>query len=195
MMIHGSAFVDDRAILGEGVTVWANAQVREFATIGDRSSLGMGAYVGPGVIMGADCKIQNSAMVYEPAHLADGVFIGPGVILTNDRHPRSVTPQGVQKSAVDWIAVGVSIEYGASVGAGAICVAPITIGQWATIAAGAVVTTDVAPHAIMAGVPAKRIGWVGRLGVPLIKNGDQWVCPTSGESYQEEGTGVSRRPE
>ncbi len=194
-MIHGSAFVDDRAVLGEGVIVWANAQVREFAQIGDRSSLGIGAYVGPGVIMGADCKIQNSAMVYEPAMLADGVFIGPGVILTNDRHPRSVTPQGVQKSAADWDAVGVSIEYGASVGAGAICVAPITIGQWATIAAGAVVTKDVSPHAIMAGVPAKRIGWVGRLGIPLVKSGDQWHCVTSGEIYDETGVGVTRRAE
>jgi len=194
-MIHRSAFVDDRAILGDGVSVWANAQVREFAQIGARSSLGIGAYVGPGVVMGSDCKIQNSAMIYEPAHLADGVFIGPGVILTNDRHPRAVTPQGIQKAAADWDAVGVSIAYGASVGAGAICVAPISIGQWATIAAGAVVTTDVAPHAIMAGVPAKRIGWVGRLGVPLQKVGDDWRCPVSGDLYEETGAGVIRRPE
>lgn len=145
--------------------------------------------------MGIDCKIQNSAMLYEPARLADGVFIGPGVILTNDRHPRSVTPEGAQKTAADWIAVGVSIEYGASIGAGAICVAPITIGEWATIAAGAVVTADVAAHAIMAGVPAKRIGWVGRLGVPLHKDGPLWRCPVSGEIYDENGAGVTRRPE
>jgi len=185
MAIHPEATVDRRALVDGTVTAWAGAQVREFAQIGARSSLGQWAYVGPGAIVGADCKIQNGAMIYEPAVLADGVFIGPRVVLTNDRHPRAIRPDGTQKSAADWTPVGVTVRYGAAIGAGAICVAPITIGEWATVAAGAVVVSDVPPYAIVAGVPAKRIGWVGRTGDPLVHADGTWHCTATGDAFAE----------
>ncbi|GAB6985380.1 hypothetical protein JCM10369A_19040 [Nocardioides pyridinolyticus] len=119
-----------------------------------------GAYIGSGVRVGENCKSQNYALVYEPAELADGVFVGPAAVLTNDTYPRAVTPEGDLKSAADWQPVGVTVERGASIGARAVCVAPVRIGAWATVAAGAVVTTDVAPYALVAGVPrsSHRLG-------------------------------------
>lgn len=183
MAIHPEADVDNRAELGESVVVWGGTSIREHASIGAHTSIGQSVYVGPGAVIGSDCKIQNGAMIYEPAVLGDGVFIGPRVILTNDRHPRAITPDGTRKKADDWTPVGVRIERGAAVGAGAICVAPITIGTWATIAAGAVVVADVPDYALMAGVPAKRIAWVGRAGVPLKLVNGCWRCPVTGDEF------------
>lgn len=158
--VHDGADVSPQAVLGEGVTVWPLAQIRKLATLGDGCIVGRGVYVGQGVKIGRNCKLQNSALVYEPAELEDGVFIGPGAILTNDQYPRAVNPDGTIKSASDWKSVGVTVKEGASIGAGAICVAPVTIGRWAMVAAGAVVTRDVPPHAIVAGVPARVIAWI-----------------------------------
>lgn len=191
MGIHPSASVDARADVDASVVVWNGAQIREFARVGPRTSLGQWVYVGPGARIGADCKIQNGAMIYEPAVLGDGVFIGPRVVLTNDRHPRAVRPDGTQKTAADWTPVGVTIHYGAAIGAGAVCVAPITIGEWATVAAGAVVTADVPDFAIVAGVPARRIGWVGTTGSLLERDGDLWRCPDTNDLYRESDDGAS----
>ncbi|MGO4229472.1 acyltransferase [Arthrobacter sp. YAF34] len=184
--IAPSADVSDRAVLGAGTKIWHLAQVREDATLGENCIVGRGAYVGTGVHIGDNTKIQNYALVYEPAKLGKGVFIGPAVVLTNDTYPRSVSPDGSLKSAHDWTPVGVTIEDGASVGARAVCVAPLTIGRWATIAAGAVVTKDVPAFALMAGVPAKRLGWVGKAGFPLREADGFWVCPETGAKYVEE---------
>jgi UDP-2-acetamido-3-amino-2,3-dideoxy-glucuronate N-acetyltransferase len=109
------------------------------------------------------------------------------VVLTNDTYPRAINPDGSLKSAHDWEPVGVTIETGASIGARATCVAPVTIGAWATVAAGAVVVKDVPPFALVAGVPAKRLGWVGRAGVPLTRETPDgpWICPTTGARYIE----------
>lgn len=181
-----SADVSERAILGEGTKIWHLAQVREDARLGVNCIVGRGAYVGTGVEIGDNTKIQNYALVYEPAKLGKGVFIGPAVVLTNDTYPRSVSPDGSLKSAHDWTPVGVTIEDGASVGARAVCVAPLTIGRWATIAAGAVVTKDVPAFALMAGVPARRLGWVGKAGVPLTRDGEYWVCPETGAKFVED---------
>jgi UDP-2-acetamido-3-amino-2,3-dideoxy-glucuronate N-acetyltransferase len=184
--IAPSADVSDRAVLGAGTKIWHLAQVREDATLGENCIVGRGAYVGTGVHIGDNTKIQNYALVYEPAKLGNGVFIGPAVVLTNDTYPSSVSPDGSLKSAHDWTPVGVTIEDGASIGARAVCVAPVTIGRWATIAAGAVVTKDVPAFALMAGVPAKRLGWVGKAGFPLREAEGFWVCPETGAKYVEE---------
>ena len=183
--IVDSADVAETAQVGDGSSVWHLAQVREDATLGTGCVIGRGAYIGTGVQMGRHCKVQNYALVYEPARLGDGVFIGPAVVLTNDTYPRAVNPDGSLKSASDWDAVGVTIEEGAAIGARAVCVAPVTVGAWATVAAGAVVTKDVAPFALVAGVPARRIGWVGRSGARLVQDGEQWSCPLTGRRYVE----------
>ena len=184
--IAPGADVAPDATIGEGTSVWHLAQIREGADIGANCVIGRGAYVGSGVRVGANCKIQNYALVYEPADLADGVFIGPAVVLTNDTHPRAVNPDGTPKSASDWTATGVQIETGASIGARAVCVAPVRIGAWASVAAGAVVTQDVPPYALVVGVPARQIGWVGRAGVRLIPHDDgpRLRCPVTGQIYE-----------
>jgi acetyltransferase-like isoleucine patch superfamily enzyme len=193
--IAPSADVSDQAILGEGTKIWHLAQVREQANLGANCIVGRGAYVGTGVQIGENTKIQNYALVYEPAKLGKGVFIGPAVVLTNDTYPRSVSPDGSLKSAHDWTPVGVTIEDGASIGARAVCVAPLTVGRWATVAAGAVVTKDVPAFALVAGVPAKRLGWVGKAGEPLRQEGDFWVCPATGAKYIEDGNSLKESEE
>ncbi|MFF2315663.1 acyltransferase [Arthrobacter sp. NPDC058097] len=193
--IAPSADVSDQAILGEGTKIWHLAQVREQANLGANCIVGRGAYVGTGVQIGENTKIQNYALVYEPAKLGKGVFIGPAVVLTNDTYPRSVSPDGSLKSAHDWTPVGVTIEDGASIGARAVCVAPLTVGRWATVAAGAVVTKDVPAFALVAGVPAKRLGWVGKAGEPLRQEGGFWVCPATGAKYIEDGNSLKESEE
>lgn len=185
--IEQSADVASGASIGQGTRVWHLAQVREGARIGQRCTVGRGAYVGPGVVVGDNSKLQNYALIYEPAVLGAGVFVGPAAVLTNDLHPRAVSPSGTVKEAGDWSAVGVTIAEGASIGARAVCVAPVAIGAWAMVAAGAVVTNDVPAFALVAGVPARRIGWVGRAGVRLERDGDDrtWVCPNTGERFVE----------
>ena len=181
-----SADVDDRAELGPGTSVWHLAQVREHAKVGRDVVIGRGAYIGTGVPVGDNCKIQNYALVYEPAVLEAGVFIGPAAGLTNDHYPRAGDSEGKAKTAHDWTPVGVTIREGASVGARAVCVAPLEIGRWALVAAGSVVTKDVPDFALVAGVPAKRIRWVGKAGEPLEeRGGGLFVCPKDGSEYVE----------
>lgn len=182
-----SADVADDAVVGSGSSIWHLSQVRERAELGHNCVIGRGAYVGSGVVVGDNCKVQNYALVYEPAELAEGVFIGPAVVLTNDTYPRAINPDGTQKSGDDWEPVGVTVERGASIGARATCVAPITIGAWATVAAGAVVVKDVPAYALVAGTPARRIGWVGEAGVPLIYDtqAGAWECPATGTKFSE----------
>lgn len=194
--IQQSADVSAEAQLGDGTAVWHLAQVREGAVLGVNCIIGRGAYVGSGVKMGNNCKLQNHALVYEPAVLGHGVFIGPAVVFTNDHYPRSVDPEGNLKDSDDWEAVGVTVLDGASVGARAVCVAPVTIGRWAMVAAGSVVIRDVPDFALVAGVPARRIGWVGRAGVPLKDSGDgYWVCPQTGVTFIEHDNSLLEAPQ
>jgi acetyltransferase-like isoleucine patch superfamily enzyme len=182
--VHITAEVSSTALLAEGVVIWQHAYVGEGCIVGENVIIGKGAYIGKGVKVGANSKIQNYALIYEPAELKVGVFIGPGAILTNDAYPRAINPNGSQKNVKDWEMVGVAIGEGASIGAGAICVAPVKIGRWAMIASGAVVTRDVPNYALMAGVPARQIGWVGASGFTLIKVGDLYVCPETRQTYE-----------
>ncbi|WP_051450677.1 acyltransferase [Actinospica robiniae] len=184
--IAPSASVEPGASVGAGSSVWDLATVRQDASVGENCVIGRGAYLGPGVRVGNNVKIQNQALIYEPAELGDGAFVGPAVVLTNDTYPRAVTPEGRLKTADDWEAVGVRVGEGASLGARSVCVAPVRIGRWALVAAGAVVVRDVPDFALVVGVPARRIGWVGRAGVPLVDEGEgRFRCPTTGRLHQE----------
>lgn len=183
-----SADVDTDVEIGDGSSIWHLAQVRSGAKVGSECIIGRGAYIGPGVVLGDRCKVQNYALVYEPAKLGNGVFIGPAVVLTNDHYPRAINPDGSLKGGSDWELVGVTIKEGASIGARAVCIAPITIGRWAMVAAGSTVTRDVPDFTLVAGAPARRIKWVGRAGVPLVEVGQHiFECPSTGARYQEDG--------
>ena len=187
-----TADIDPSATIGEGTRVWHLAQIREGAAIGRDCVIGRGAYIGAGVRVGDGCKIQNHALVYEPAGLGSGVFVGPAAVLTNDRHPRAVNPDGSSKGAGDWTRVGVDVGRGASIGARAVCVAPVSIGPWAMVAAGAVVTRDVPAYALVAGVPARHIGWGGEAGEPLVPGAEpgRFTCPATGRGYRLDGAGA-----
>ena len=184
--IAPSAEVDARARVGAGTSVWSNAAIREDAEVGRECVIGRGAYIGPGVRLGDRVKVQNLAQIYEPATVADGAFVGPAVVFTNDLYPRAVTPEGRLKNQEDWDAVGVTVLEGASIGARAVCVAPVVVGRWATVAAGAVVAADVPDFGLVVGVPARRVGWMGRAGFPLVHEGSgSYRCPRTGARYQE----------
>lgn len=181
-----STDIDPRARIGQGTSVWHLAQIREGAEIGTSCMIGRGAYIGSGVRIGNDCKVQNYALVYEPAYLEDGVFVGPAAVFTNDRFPRAVAPDGLIKKVGDWDSVGVTVRHGASIGARAVCVAPVTVGRWAFVAAGSVVVKDVPDFALVAGVPARFIRWVGQAGIPLVATADgRFRCPQTGTVFVE----------
>jgi UDP-2-acetamido-3-amino-2,3-dideoxy-glucuronate N-acetyltransferase len=181
-----TADVDSRATLGLGTAVWHLAQIREHAVVGAGCIVGRGAYVGPAVIIGNNVKLQNYSLIYEPARLEDDVFIGPAAVLTNDLYPRSVGVNGRIKRSDDWNATGVVVRRGASLGARVVVVAGCEIGPWALVAAGAVVTRDVPGFALVAGVPARQIGWVGRAGRRLTRLRDgRWQCPETHTCYDE----------
>jgi acetyltransferase-like isoleucine patch superfamily enzyme len=187
--IHAQADVDQGALIGSGSKIWELARVRSGVKIGPKTIIGRSAYIDADVQIGANCKVQNNALIYSPAVIADGVFIGPGAILTNDLNPRAINETGTLKSAADWKVQRVEILFGASIGAGAICVAPVTIGSWAMVGAGAVVIKNVPDFALVVGNPAKQIGWVGKAGSKLDKSKDQenkFICPITKSEYLEE---------
>lgn len=154
--IHPTADVSPKAVLGDGVRIWHEAQVREGARLGANCIVGKGAYVDFGVQIGDNVKLQNRASVYHGVTLEDGVFVGPNACFTNDRAPRARNS--------DWQVTKTLVQSGASIGANATIVCGITIGEYAMIAAGSVVTKDVEPFALVMGNPARQVGRVDELG-------------------------------
>jgi UDP-2-acetamido-3-amino-2,3-dideoxy-glucuronate N-acetyltransferase len=170
--------LSNSAQIGTGTQVWHFAQIGDHVKIGTNCVIGSFVYIDRNVLVGNNCKIQNRALIYDPAIIHDGVFIGPGAILTNDKNPRAISISGKIVNSGDWDKVGVEIFEGASIGAGAICVAPLKIGKWAVVGAGSVVTKDVKNYSLVVGNPARQVGWVGPAGVALRQLSDTlFECP------------------
>ncbi len=162
--IHPQAEVSPEAVIGEGTMIWRNVQVREKARIGKKCIIGQGSYVEYGVVIGDNVKVQNNSSLYNGLELEDGVFVGPHVVFTNDKVPRAVNPDGSLKSADDWTVGKTLVKRGAALGANTVVVTGVTIGRWAMIGSGSVVTKDLPDHALAVGNPARVIGWVSAAG-------------------------------
>src|ERR1051326_3888347 len=176
--IHPTAEVSPQAQVGAGCKIWRNAHVREDAVLGNGCIIGAGVYVGADVRLGRNCKIQNNALLYEGVELEDGVFVGPQVCFTNDFLPRAVNPDLSLKSAEDWHVGSTRVREGASVGAQSVVVTGVTIGKWALVGAGSVVTRNVPDHALAYGQPARVKGWVCFCARRLeVRDGEGW-CAT-----------------
>ncbi len=172
--IHETACVDDGAKIGKGTKVWHFCHVMSQTEIGQNCVLGQNVFVGGKAKIGNGVKIQNNVSVYDSVILEDDVFCGPSCVFTNVVNPRSfVERKSEYKTTL--------VKKGVTIGANATLVCGITVGEYAFIGAGAVVTKDVKPFALMVGVPAKQKGWVSRTGIILD---DNLVCPETGEKYE-----------
>jgi UDP-2-acetamido-3-amino-2,3-dideoxy-glucuronate N-acetyltransferase len=183
-MIHPSAEVEPGASIGEGTRIWHHCHVRRGAVIGKNCVLGYGVFVDAGVQIGDNVKLQNRVSVYHGVTIEDGVFVGPHVAFTNDKHPRAVLPDGTPVTDADWAVAPILVERGASIGAGAVVLPGVTVGAWAMVGAGAVVTRDVPGHGLVLGNPARLSGYVCRCGLSLEARGEAWSCPGCQETYQ-----------
>ena len=181
--IHPSADVSPQAILGPGTRVWHQAQIRERASLGANCIVGKGAYIDFDVPIGDNVKIQNGVYVYHGASVQDGVFLGPGVILTNDKLPRAINPDGSLKSDADWQVSPTLIQRGAAIGAGSIILPGVTVGEFALVGAGSVVTRDVPAHGLVYGNPARLRGYACRCAQALVQDQDAWLCTDCDERF------------
>ena len=166
--IHPSADVSPKAHIGQGTLIWQECQIREDATIGRECILGRGVYVDPRVRIGDRVKIQNYVSIYEGVALEDGVICGPNCVFTNDPRPRAINPDGSLKRAQDWTITETLVCAGASIGANATILCGVTIGRWAMVGAGAVVTHDVPDYGLVYGNPARLRGFVCPCGEKLV---------------------------
>ncbi len=177
--VHPSSYIDDGATIGRGTKIWHFSHVMPGAVIGERCNLGQNVVVMPGTRIGNNVKIQNNVSVYEGVVLEDDVFCGPSCVFTNVLNPRSHVSR---KHAYE----PTLVKRGASIGANATIVCGVTLGEYAFIGAGAVVTSDVPPYALMVGVPARRVGWMCQCGERLAKGGGvRPSCAACGAAYEE----------
>lgn len=165
--IHPTADVSPDATIGAHTRIWQGVQVREDTHIGAECILGKNVYIDFAVHIGNRCKIQNNVSVFHGATLEDGVFLGPHCCITNDRLPRAITPEGNLKTADDWEVGPILLRYGCAVGAGAIILPGVTVGRFALVGAGAVVTRSVPAHGLVVGNPARLAGYVCACGGAL----------------------------
>ncbi len=173
--VHESAYVDEEVAIGVGTTIWHFCHVLQHVRIGRNCSIGQNVMIGPHVVVGNGCKIQNNVSIYDGVALEDDVFCGPSCVFTNVLNPRAhVSRKAEFKSTL--------VKRGATIGANATIVCGHTVGYYAFVAAGAVVTHDVPDYALVAGVPARRIGWMSAAGERL---GPDLVCPRDGSAYRE----------
>ena len=182
--IHPSAIVDEGAVIGDGSRVWHFAHICGGARIGQRCSFGQNVFVGNDVTIGNNVKVQNNVSIYDAVHLEDDVFCGPSMVFTNVYNPRSAVTRKDEYRVT-------KVKRGATLGANCTIVCGVTIGEFSFVAAGAVVNRDVKPYALMAGVPARQIGWISehgeRLDLPL--EGDASIkCSATGKTYKLTGT-------
>ncbi|MBC7232540.1 MAG: N-acetyltransferase [Chloroflexi bacterium] len=191
VQIHPTAEVSPQAEIGAGTKIWHQAQIREGARIGQSCIIGKGVYIDFNVVIGDRVKIQNGASIYHGVTIEDGVFIGPHACLTNDKLPRAITLEGQLKRDADWEVGKILIQYGASIGAGAIILPGVTVGRFAMVGAGAVVTKDVIAHGLVIGNPARLVGFVCQCGHRLVPVSDEeqpgekrrFSCPACGREY------------
>ena len=176
--IHASADIEADVVIGKRTSVWHRAQIRTGARIGADCIVGRDAFIDSDVVIGDRVKVQNLALIYHGVTVEDGVFVGPGAILTNDRYPRAITATGDLARADDWQVSPIVLRYGCAIGAGAVVVAGVDVGRFATVGAGAVVTRTATDHSLVAGNPARRIGWVCACGARLV---DSSGVPATGE--------------
>jgi len=177
---HESAYIDDGATIGDSTKIWHFCHVMSGAEIGEHCSLGQNVFVANRVIIGNHVKIQNNVSVYEGVILEDYVFCGPSMVFTNVKTPRSAYPRNTSDNYLT-----TRVKYGASIGANATVICGVTIGEWAFVAAGAVITKDVPPYSLMAGVPARHIGWVCECGVTLAFAREETTCDNCGKQYRQ----------
>jgi UDP-2-acetamido-3-amino-2,3-dideoxy-glucuronate N-acetyltransferase len=178
--IHESSYVDERVAIGDGTRIWHFCHVLGDVSIGRHCSIGQNVMIGPHVTVGDNCKIQNNVSLYEGVALEDDVFCGPSCVFTNVINPRSAISRKTEFRPT-------LVKRGATIGANATILCGHTVGSYAFIAAGAVVTKDVADFALVAGVPARRIGWMSHHGERL---GPDLICPATKRRYREVGPDV-----
>lgn len=176
VFIHETAEVSDKAIIGDGTRIWNQAQIRNDAELGENCIISKNVYIDEHVKIGNRVKVQNNVNVYHGVTIEDDVFLGPSMTFTNDMYPRSFNS--------DWRITETLVKKGASIGANATIRCGVTIGEYAAVGAGSVVTKDVISQALVVGNPARQIGWVCRCGFKLDENG---ACTECGERYNLKG--------
>lgn len=184
---HPTAVIDPPAAIGAGTQIWHFVHVMAGATIGAGCSLGQNAFVAGGAVIGDRCRIQNNVSLYDGVLLGDDVFVGPSAVFTNVVNPRAFIARKAEYRRTE-------VAAGATIGANATIVCGHHLGAFCLVAAGAVVTADVAPYALVAGVPARRIGWICRCGVTLPRGrGSRLTCSACGSRYARSGRGAQQR--